>query len=313
MDIADCGHCPSKATLNNGKDHENHDSTSTISTSTSLSYLCPTLTTTFDCVPSVEDYTQCPHLTGTHFDTSLTETQRLDYLTKNVNLTMKIQQLQNVAPKIHSMGIPPYNWLNDDQHGVARTPANATVFPNGVGLGASFDKQLLHQVGFVIGNEARGLHNGFLRSDPTTREMKCNGCGMTMYAPNLNLVRDPRWGRAQEVYTEDPKLMSDLVVQFVTGGQNNSIGKNYGPDGKSLMAGACCKHWAVYDIEGGAGTPDRYHFDAEINGRNFWESYVPGFEACVKEAKAMHVMCSYNSVNGIPTCANPGECGCLYA
>ena len=139
-----------------------------------------------------------------------------------------------------------------------------------------------------------------------TREMKCNGCGITAYAPNLNLVRDPRWGRAQEVYTEDPHLMSQLVVNFVTGLQNNTKGNAKGSNNTALQAGACCKHWAVYDIEGGAGTADRYHFNAEINGRNFWESAIPGFDACVNEGKAMHVMCSYNAVNGVPTCANHG-------
>ena len=160
-------------------------------------------------------------------------------------------------------------------------------------------------MGDVIGNEARGLHNGFLASD-ATREMKCNGCSITAYAPNLNLVRDPRWGRSQEVYTEDPFLMSELVTSFVTGLQNNSEGSVYGPDKKTIQAGACCKHFAVYDIEGGAGTDDRYHFDAEVDGRNFWESYVVGFDACVNRGKGLHVMCSYNSVNGVPTCANKG-------
>ena len=95
---------------------------------------------------------------------------------------------------------------------MARTTANATVFPNGVGLGATFDTDLIKQVGFVIGNEARGLHNGFLFSDPSGRSMGCNGCGVTMYAPNLNLVRDPRWGRAQEVYTEDPVLKKKWLL-----------------------------------------------------------------------------------------------------
>ena len=268
-------------------------------------YLCPLLggLTKKTCVSGAENYTHCPGLKGTHLDHTLPESARLDYLSSKTTLDEKIAQMTNSAPQIYELGIPEYQWLNDDQHGVARTTANATVFPNGVGLGATFDAALLKQVGFVVGNEARGLHNGFLASDPSGRSMGCNGCGMTMYAPNLNLVRDPRWGRAQEVYTEDPHLMRELVVNFVTGSQNNSIGAT---DGKTLQAGACCKHFAAYDIEGGAGTVDRYHFNSVVNGRDMWETYMQGFEACTKEAKAMHVMCSYNSLNGVPTCANGG-------
>jgi beta-glucosidase len=102
--------------------------------------------------------------------------------------------------------------------------------------------------------------------------------------------------------------MSELVANFVTGLQNNTEGSAHGgKDGKAaLQAGACCKHWAVYDLEGGAGTEDRYHFNADINGRNFWESYLPGFDSCINRGKALHVMCSYNAVNGKPTCANEG-------
>eukprot|EP00945_MAST-04E_sp_MAST-4E-sp1_P005245 g5245.t1 len=271
-------------------------------------YLCPILggSTKKTCVSGAENYTNCPGLKGTHLDHTLSETARLDYLSGKTTLDEKIAQMTNSAPQLYELGIPEYQWLNDDQHGVARTTANATVFPNGVGLGATFDSALLKQVGFVVGNEARGLHNGFLASDPSGRSMGCNGCGMTMYAPNLNLVRDPRWGRAQEVYTEDPHLMRELVVNFVTGSQNNSRYATYGPDGKTLQAGACCKHFAAYDIEGGAGTGDRYHFDSVVNGRDMWETYMQGFEGCIKEAKAMHVMCSYNALNGVPTCANNG-------
>ena len=278
----------------------------------SSGYLCPTLAgAEAKCIADVAHYAECPGLAGSHLDASLGEDARLDYLVAHTTLDEQIQQLQNSAPGIHAQGVPAYQWLNDDQHGVARTQANATVFPNGVGLGATFDADLIHQVGFVVGNEARGLHNGFLSADPVGRNVKCNGCGITAYAPNLNLVRDPRWGRAQEVYTEDPILMSELVTSFVTGLQNTTDARKAGShsssnDGSYLQAGACCKHWAVYDIEGGAGTEDRYHFDAQVDGRNFWESYAVGFEACVKRAKAMHVMCSYNSVNGVPTCANKG-------
>ena len=150
-------------------------------------YLCPSDSKT--CVDTAADYVKCPGIKGTHFDWTLDTEARLDYLVAHANLTTQISQLQNTAPEMLDLGIPEYQWLNDDQHGVARTPAHATVFPNGVGLGATFAHNTLRSVGFVVGNEARGLHNGFLRTDPTGREMKCNGCSLTMYAPNLNLVR----------------------------------------------------------------------------------------------------------------------------
>lgn len=256
-------------------------------------YLCPSDSKT--CVDSAADYLACPGLNGTHLDHTLGVEARLDYLVSHANLSAQIAQLTNTAPEMLELGIPEYQWLNDDQHGVARTPARATVFPNGVGLGATFAHDTLRAVGGVIGGEARGLHNGFLASDPVGREMHCNGCSLTMYAPNLNLVRDPRWGRAQEVYGEDPLHMGDLVVQLVRGAQNNSAGSSTDADGH-MQAGTCCKHFAAYDIEGGAGTPSRVSFDAEVNARDMWETYMPAFKACVVEARSSHVMCSYNSL-----------------
>ena len=266
-------------------------------------YLCPSDSAT--CVDSAADYTKCPGMRGTHLDWTLSTEARLDYLVAHTNLSAQISQLQNTAPEMLELGIPEYQWLNDDQHGVARTPARATVFPNGVGLGATFAHDTLRAVGGVIGSEARGLHNGFLELDPSGRQMACNGCSLTMYAPNLNLVRDPRWGRAQEVYGEDPLHMSELVVQFVHGAQNNSRGGSTDAAGH-LQAGTCCKHFAVYDMEGNAGAPSRVYFDAKINARDMWETYMPAFKACVKTARSSHVMCSYNSLNGVPTCGNKG-------
>jgi beta-glucosidase len=130
---------------------------------------------------------------GTHFDWELDVEKRLDYLVANTDLQTQINQLTNEAPGIPKLGIPFYNYLNDDQHGVGQAPAWATLFPNGAGLGAGWSASTLHAVGTVIGEEARGLHNGFLHSgsgrnpsDPTAGG--CNGCGITLYAPNLNLV-----------------------------------------------------------------------------------------------------------------------------
>jgi beta-glucosidase len=153
-------------------------------------YLCPSDLVT--CVPDSASYTKCPGLAGTHLDASLDVDKRLAYLISKVSLEDQIAQLRNTAPEIAHMGIPSYQWLNDDQHGVARAPQRATVFPNGCALGATFSKRTLKDVGRVIGTEARGLHNFNLAVDPGGRNQHCNGCGITLYAPNLNLVRDPR-------------------------------------------------------------------------------------------------------------------------
>lgn len=262
-------------------------------------YLCPSDQTT--CVDSAADYTKCPGIKGTHFDWTMDDEARLDYLVANATLEEQVAQMTNTAPAITRLGIPAYNWLNDDQHGVARTSANATVFPNGCGLGATWSKQTLYQVGEALGTEARGLHNGFVHEiDGHDASEGCNGCGITLYSPNLNLVRDPRWGRAQETFGEDPWHMSRLVVSFVRGAQNRS-GATPPRVGDRLLTGMCCKHFAAYDVEAGRDT-----FNASVNARNLWESYLPAFEACISEAKATHVMCSYNKVNGVPTCGEKG-------
>ena len=156
-------------------------------------YLCPSDQHT--CVASAEAYTTCPGLAGTHLDVSLPIESRLDYLIMHTNVTIQAAQLTNTAPAIPHLGVPAYQWLNDDQHGVARTVARATVFPNGCALGATWSTATLREVGAAIGNEARGLHNGFLHNGTTNgppgtdpRQPQCNGCGITLYAPNINLV-----------------------------------------------------------------------------------------------------------------------------
>lgn len=200
-------------------------------------YLCPSDQKT--CVDSAADYINCPMIKGTHLDWTLSEEERLDYLVNRTNITDQIAQLTNKAPAMPQLGIPSYNWLNDDQHGVGRTSAKATVLPNGCGMGATWDKAAIRNAGRVVGVEARGLHDYFLHSEDNRGE-NCNGCGITAYAPNLNLVKDPRWGRAQEVFGEDPYHMSQLVINYVTGAQDNAPGSSVGPDGKHLQIGMCC-------------------------------------------------------------------------
>ena len=152
-------------------------------------YLCPSDQRT--CVQGPAGYAKCPGMAGTHLDATLPLETRLDFLVKATSLEEQIAQLTNKAPAIERLGIPSYNWLNDDQHGVGRTSHNATVLPNGCGMGATFSKRTIAAAGRVVGTEARGLHNFFLHENGD-RGMDCNGCGITAYAPNLNLVRDPR-------------------------------------------------------------------------------------------------------------------------
>ena len=147
-------------------------------------YVCPISKT---CIDSVSDYPSCPGLKGTHLDTSLTLDQRLDFLISNLSLDEKYPQLTNDAPEILRLGIPAYNWLNDDVHSVRND--HATVFPNGCGLGATFDKMDAYITGNTVGIEARGLHADLVHGG---NRGTFNGAGVTAYGPNMNLVRDPR-------------------------------------------------------------------------------------------------------------------------
>ncbi|CEL98230.1 unnamed protein product [Vitrella brassicaformis CCMP3155] len=251
------------------------------------------------CASSPSDYLRTckAAVNGTLFDWSLSDEGRITAFLRVATVTEKAYQLANEATEIARLSLPSYAWLNDDVHGV-RTE-EATTFPNGNALGASWDRELVHGVARRMAMEARGTYNYYTwRGD---RGKKQNGRGITIYSPNINLVRDPRWGRADEVYSEDPLLTSQLTIAYVKGVQSPSA-RN--PSGRSYpLTAACCKHFAAYDIE--TIPRDRTIFNARVDGRDMAESYLPAFHACVKEAKAMHVMCSYNAINNIPTCAEP--------
>ena len=194
-------------------------------------------------------------------------------------------QLRFDAPAIERLGIPEYNWWNEGLHGVARAGV-ATVFPQAIGLGATFDEELLKEIGNVISTEARAKYN-FQSADGDRDIYK----GLTIWSPNVNLFRDPRWGRGHETYGEDPFLISRLGVNFIEGLQG---------DGEYLKTAACAKHFAVHS------GPEalRHHFDAKATMKDMWETYLPQFEACVKEAKVESVMGAYNRTNGEVCCAH---------
>jgi beta-glucosidase len=213
--------------------------------------------------------------------------RRVDDLVSRMTLEEKIGQLMNDAPSIDRLGVPSYNWWNECLHGVARA-GRATVFPETIGLAATWDTALLGRVSNAISDEARAKYHEFVR-----RGKRNIYQGLTFWTPNINLFRDPRWGRGMETYGEDPYLTGRMAVAFIHGLQ--------GDDPKYLKTVATAKHYAVH-----SGPESlRHTFDAVPGERDLAESYLPHFETAVKEGGAYSVMCAYNSVDGIPACANP--------
>src|SRR5579864_829690 len=213
--------------------------------------------------------------------------KRVDDLVSRMTLDEKISQLMNDSRAIDRLGIPAYNWWNEALHGVARA-GRATVFPQAIGLAATFDTDLMFRVATVISDEARANHNEAVR-----RGWKPSYTGLTFWSPNINLFRDPRWGRGMETYGEDPYLTGRLAVAFVKGMQ--------GDDPKYLKTVATPKHFAVHS----GPEPDRHGFDAVVSDEDLRETYLPHFEAAIKEGGAYSIMCAYNSVDGTPACASP--------
>jgi beta-glucosidase len=219
-------------------------------------------------------------------DPSLSVEKRVDDLVSRMTLEEKVSQMMNAAPAIPRLGIPEYEWWNEGLHGVARA-GYATVFPQAIGLAATWDTKLMRQTADVISTEARAKHHEFLRHNQHARYQ-----GLTFWSPNINIFRDPRWGRGQETYGEDPYLTSRLGVEFVRGLQ--------GEDPKYFKVIATPKHYAVHS----GPEPERHSFDAKAYERDLRETYLPAFHATVVESKAYSVMCAYNRTNGEPCCAN---------
>ena len=209
-------------------------------------------------------------------------------LIRRMSLAEKVAQLKNAAPEIQRLGLPSYDYWNEALHGVANNGI-ATVFPEPVGGASSWNPKLFHQEGAVIGTEGRAKYNDYANSHNGDSKW---WDGLTFWTPNINIFRDPRWGRGQETYGEDPLLTSEIGIQFVQGIQ--------GDDTNYMLAMACAKHYAVHS----GPESDRHRFDANISDRDLFETYLPQFERVVREGKVAGVMGAYNSVDGVPCCAN---------
>jgi beta-glucosidase len=214
--------------------------------------------------------------------------KRAEDLIRRMSLEEKIAQLRNDAPAIARLGVPAYNYWNEALHGVANNGI-ATVFPEPVGMASTWNPPLMRQEGTVVGIEGRAKHNDYAN--------KHNGdskwwTGLTFWTPNVNIFRDPRWGRGQETYGEDPYLTGVMSVEFVKGMQ--------GDDPTYILSMACAKHYAVHS----GPERDRHRFNAEPSERDLYEMYLPQFEAVVREGKVAGVMGAYNAVNGVPCCAD---------
>lgn len=218
-------------------------------------------------------------------DPKLSIEERTEDLINQLTLEEKVGQLMDRAPAIERLGIRNYNWWNECLHGVARN-GKATVFPQAIGLGATFDDDLMLRIGEAIALEARAKYNANKQFEYLERY-----AGLTFWSPNVNLFRDPRWGRGQETYGEDPMHIGEMGSAFVRGLQG---------DGDVLKTAAMAKHFAVHS------GPEklRHEFDAKVSNYDLWNTYLPAFEKLVVDADVEGVMGAYNRTNGAPCCAH---------
>ncbi|KAK6916336.1 Glycoside hydrolase, family 3, N-terminal [Dillenia turbinata] len=231
-------------------------------------------------------------------NTSLPCKERAKDLVSRLSLKEKVRQLVNKATGIPRLGIPAYEWWSEALHGVSDlgpgtkfndTIPCATSFPAVILSAASFNATLWHEMGQVVSTEARAMYN-------------VGQSGLTFWSPNVNVFRDPRWGRGQETPGEDPLVVSKYAVNYVRGLQD--VGKEGNFSKHQLKVSSCCKHYTAYDVDKWEGV-DRFHFDAKVTLQDLEDTYQPPFKSCVEEGHVSSVMCSYNRVNGIPTCADP--------
>ena len=227
-----------------------------------------------------------------YLDPNLSPERRAADLVSCMTLDEKALQMQSTAPAIERLGVPAYNWWNEALHGVVQ--GRASVFPQAVGLAATFDTGLMYRVADIISTEARAKYNDALihPGETTTAILPGRTAGLTYWSPNVNIFRDPRWGRGQETYGEDSYLTGRMGVAFVTGMQ--------GRDPHYLKVVSTPKHYAVHS----GPEPQRHVFDAKVSESDLVDTYLAAFRATVVEGKADSIMCVYNSVNGVPGCAS---------
>ncbi|PSS06200.1 Beta-D-xylosidase [Actinidia chinensis var. chinensis] len=223
---------------------------------------------------------------------SLPVAERVRDLIGRLTLQEKVKLLVNNAAAVPRLGMRGYEWWSEALHGVSNVGPGtkfggafpgATSFPQVISTAASFNSSLWEQIGRVVSDEARAMYNGGM-------------AGLTFWSPNVNIFRDPRWGRGQETPGEDPMLVGNYAANYVRGLQGN--------DGERLKVAACCKHYTAYDLDNWRGV-DRFHFNARVSKQDIKDTFEIPFRECVLGGKVASVMCSYNQVNGIPTCADP--------
>ncbi len=223
----------------------------------------------------------CPYL-----NPALTPAERAKDLVGRMTLEEKVSQMQDVAPGIPRLGVPEYNWWNEALHGVARN-GFATNFPQSIGLAATWDTGLMHQIARVIATEGRAKYNEAIRDGDHSRF-----AGLTFWSPNINIDRDPRWGRGMETFGEDPFLTASMGVEFVKGLQ--------GDNPKYLELVSTPKHFAVHS----GPEPLRHGFNVDVSDHDLEDTYLPAFRATIVDAHADSIMCAYNAIDGAPACAN---------
>jgi beta-glucosidase len=221
-----------------------------------------------------------------YLDPALPTAQRVDDLVGRMTLAEKVAQMQNQAPSIPRLHIAEYDWWSEGLHGIARS-GYATVFPQAIGLAATWDTALVHRIADTISTETRAKYNEAQRENNHLIYY-----GLTLWSPNINIVRDPRWGRGQETYGEDPFLTGQIGSAFVRGLQ--------GTDPRYLKVVSTAKHFGVHS----GPESDRHIFDAVVSAHDLEDTYLPAFRALIVDAKADSVMCAYNSIDGAPACAN---------
>jgi beta-glucosidase len=220
-------------------------------------------------------------------NTNLSFEKRALDLVSRMTLEEKVSQLVHDAKAIERLNIPDYNWMNECLHGVAVMEGYATVFPQSIGMAASFNTELMYKVASIISDEARAMHHNGIRNAEEGYV-----CGLDFWSPDINLYRDPRWGRGQETYGEDPYLMGRMAVSFIKGLQ--------GDHPKYLKTIATVKHYVVHS----GPESKRHEFNTISNDRDFWETYMPHYITSIKEANVQSVMCAYSRLNGESCCGS---------